>query len=427
MEIKVKNVGLLKDVSIDLSGLTVIAGENDTGKSTLGKAIFVVQKSYMMSRGGFFYKNWRRYIDHKIRNFKIEMSGFLNTRQVYDRIANILNTFQAEAESILLDRRLNEHDKRRELKKKINELNLKLSNYHNVPYNTFISQLMVSTSPGFKDIFRKRNLARLLKYQFYGDELSKLFPDEESFIEIKSLTGRIKAVINGLDVRKFEIDGTEIIRDVTFIDTPVIFQLINLLSEEEVIPKEYTPTIKDLRRKIKDQTAFLLPWEEEEAEKIIANIRDVITADVQQFRDGNFHMMRDLCGKNLDIRLENAATGIKSFSLLLILIQKGWIRSNTLLIVDEPEVHLHPIWQVKYARLLIELVKKGVYVLVTSHSPYLVQAIEKFSRDEGLSERTRFYLSNKENCGKVSVFKDVSSSINEIYRLFVLPVREILK
>ncbi|MBE9563561.1 MAG: AAA family ATPase, partial [Proteobacteria bacterium] len=46
--LNIKNVGLIKEASIKINGLTVIAGENDTGKSTVGKSLFFInQNSYV--------------------------------------------------------------------------------------------------------------------------------------------------------------------------------------------------------------------------------------------------------------------------------------------------------------------------------------------------------------------------------------------
>ncbi len=45
MEIIIKKIGLLPKAKIILDGLTVIAGENDTGKSTIGKVIFSIIKA----------------------------------------------------------------------------------------------------------------------------------------------------------------------------------------------------------------------------------------------------------------------------------------------------------------------------------------------------------------------------------------------
>jgi predicted ATPase len=41
----IKNIGMIKQAKIALNGLTVIAGENDTGKSTVGKLMFAIVKA----------------------------------------------------------------------------------------------------------------------------------------------------------------------------------------------------------------------------------------------------------------------------------------------------------------------------------------------------------------------------------------------
>ena len=42
MKLFLKNIGKIGTATIDLNGITVIAGENNTGKSTIGKALFAV-------------------------------------------------------------------------------------------------------------------------------------------------------------------------------------------------------------------------------------------------------------------------------------------------------------------------------------------------------------------------------------------------
>ena len=47
------------------------------------------------------------------------------------------------------------------------------------------------------------------------------------------------------------------------------------------------------------------------------------------------------------------------------------------IILDEPEIHLHPEWQLLYAETLVALQKEfNLTVLITSHSPVFVRAIE---------------------------------------------------
>ena len=42
MKLELENVGKISHANIELNGITVIAGENNTGKSTIGKMLFCV-------------------------------------------------------------------------------------------------------------------------------------------------------------------------------------------------------------------------------------------------------------------------------------------------------------------------------------------------------------------------------------------------
>ncbi|MDE7426038.1 MAG: AAA family ATPase, partial [Lachnospiraceae bacterium] len=45
MQLKIKNVAKIKEATINVDGITVIAGENNTGKSTIGKLLFAIFNS----------------------------------------------------------------------------------------------------------------------------------------------------------------------------------------------------------------------------------------------------------------------------------------------------------------------------------------------------------------------------------------------
>lgn len=45
LKLTVKNIGIIENADILLNGITVIAGENATGKSTISKAVFSIFKS----------------------------------------------------------------------------------------------------------------------------------------------------------------------------------------------------------------------------------------------------------------------------------------------------------------------------------------------------------------------------------------------
>ncbi len=46
MKLYLKNIGKVEEAFIELNGITVIAGENNTGKSTVGRALFAVFNAF---------------------------------------------------------------------------------------------------------------------------------------------------------------------------------------------------------------------------------------------------------------------------------------------------------------------------------------------------------------------------------------------
>ena len=42
MKIKIENIGFVKIADVEINGITVIAGENNTGKSTIGKSLYSI-------------------------------------------------------------------------------------------------------------------------------------------------------------------------------------------------------------------------------------------------------------------------------------------------------------------------------------------------------------------------------------------------
>ena len=46
MGLSIKNTGIIILAKVDINGLTIIAGENDAGKSTIGKLMFSIVKAF---------------------------------------------------------------------------------------------------------------------------------------------------------------------------------------------------------------------------------------------------------------------------------------------------------------------------------------------------------------------------------------------
>ena len=53
MELKIQNVNKIKSADMQLNGLTVIVGENDSGKSSVGRVLFSAIKDILMVFNSF--------------------------------------------------------------------------------------------------------------------------------------------------------------------------------------------------------------------------------------------------------------------------------------------------------------------------------------------------------------------------------------
>lgn len=115
----------------------------------------------------------------------------------------------------------------------------------------------------------------------------------------------------------------------------------------------------------------------------------------------------------------NGATGLKSFTMVQGLYRNGLVDSKTMLIMDEPEAHLHPQWIVRFARLLVLLRKEtGCKLFISSHSTDLVSSI-KYIAEKELGVSPSFYLAEQENPEKYAYsYRALGDDIEPIFETF---------
>jgi len=95
--------------------------------------------------------------------------------------------------------------------------------------------------------------------------------------------------------------------------------------------------------------------------------------------------------RGLSIDLYNASSSIKQLTPLLLYLRYK-AEPNDFLLIDEPEMNLHPSSQAKLLEVLGIMVNSGVRVLITTHSPYFVAhlnnlLIADFERPEVLKKQ----------------------------------------
>ena len=85
------------------------------------------------------------------------------------------------------------------------------------------------------------------------------------------------------------------------------------------------------------------------------------------------------------LRLSLSSSMVSELAPLVLFVQ-GIVRPGDLLIIEEPESHLHPGAQVKVAYALARLVRAGVNIVITTHSDWLLQQLGNLIREGELNK-----------------------------------------
>ena len=93
-------------------------------------------------------------------------------------------------------------------------------------------------------------------------------------------------------------------------------------------------------------------------------------------------------GWNNDLNLMNASSMVSELAPVVLYLRYR-VRSNNVLIVEEPESHLHPAMQVEFIRQLAALVHSGIRVIVTTHSEWLLGELANLVQLSKLPETRR--------------------------------------
>ncbi len=89
--------------------------------------------------------------------------------------------------------------------------------------------------------------------------------------------------------------------------------------------------------------------------------------------------------------LKNASSMVSELAPVLLYLRHQ-VDPGDVLIIEEPESHLHPSMQVQFTRQLAAIVNAGVRVIVTTHSEWILEELANLVRLSSLSKSDRIKI-----------------------------------
>ncbi len=376
MKLHIENFAKIANADIEINGITVIAGENNTGKSTVGKVLYSLYSAF-------------HDIDFKVKEERKKLKREIN---------DISKSDPDNIEQFNLKEKYNLDDINIEKLKTIcsfkneNLLSLVVEKYFKTEFcNQFLS-LSKKHETDEKKV-EVDNYIDIQKECFYIDNPFVL----DNLDNIFKFKGRVQ-----VNITDFVLDNFEVFGHLDFLENKLNKSLSRATTGDLINDALLTERLDEFKNKLVQLTQ----------------------GDFLE-KDNKFVFLEST--SNQEIELENLSTGIKALAIILKLIENHDISDNSMIVLDEPEIHLHPKWQIIFAEMLVLLQKEfNLNIVLTSHSPYFISAIEAYSAKHEIANKCKYYLSdlNEEN---MAVFEDVTRNTDKIYKKLAEPLKELEK
>ena len=402
--INVKNFGPIEKAEIDLRPLTVFVGESNTGKTYLAALIYALHQHFRgigqfpwadsVSSYFSFLLRWPdRYPQSRREALEQEILAVLeklNTPERPFKFSDLPQQISTQSESILTDQEdfINELKRCFDLESvsklirftgnRDNEMKVSLSvreddqtcwNFETRVAGSVDSTITGHINPDLILLEAKR------KTEFHDiSDVERLFQDLHDSRWRTTNSCYLPAARSGI-MQSLNVLATALIKRATRIgsDRPEVSTFSGMIADflEQIINyRESTTSPKSIRHVAEQLEAELL-------EGTIEVERPMPEAYPE-------FLYRPDQGKET-LRMSHSSAMVSELAPLVLFLQ-GVVGQGDLLIIEEPESHLHPGAQTKIAQTLARLVRADVRVIITTHSNWLLQHIGNLIREGELQK-----------------------------------------
>ena len=369
LTVKLKNIGILKQAEFSLGDLTLICGENNTGKTYASYALYG------------FLRSWHNLIhipisDHQVHTLITDGSLNIELAQYVKKADQIL----AEACKRYSDQLYSVFAAPKEAFQN-SEFHIKPSTIH-IPKRGVIDRIISHNEQFLISSKRERSEELILTLTVNKQGERKINPI--------LVIDRMHSIINRIVfsncfprnlISSIERTGVAIFqKELDFARNRLLEEMTGVDQNDdprELLLKSY----KNYPWPVRDNVDFTRRLEDiaknksfisKEHPKILEIFADIIGGEYNVTEnDQLYYIPKDA---KLKLTMDQSSSAVRSLLdigfYLRCLAQKG-----DLLMVDEPELSLHPENQRRIARLFARLANLGVKVFITTHSDYIIKEL----------------------------------------------------
>jgi predicted ATPase len=370
MKVKIKNLGILKQAEFSLGDLTIICGSNNTGKTYATYSLF-----------GFLY-TWRRLLmlpkfglKEKIDQLLSDGVISLDLQEYVQQCESILTTgcqryvrqipevFAANEErfknvDFQIELNFDNIQFKKKYERKISTATLEIISISKPENNPYLSITLLREKSNINLLVNV--LEEIIDNSIKDIIFSQFFP--RPFIASAERTGAaiFRKELNFARNRLLE----EISKNSNFNPRELLFNV----SQDYALPvKENVDFTRQIETIVK-KTSFIA----ENHPSILEDFADIIGG--QYMITSNDELYYIPKGKKLRLSMDESSSAVRSL-LDIGFYLRHEARIGDLLIVDEPELNLHPENQRRIAKLFARLINIGIKVFITTHSDYIIKEI----------------------------------------------------
>jgi hypothetical protein len=369
MKIHLKNLGPLREAEFELSDLTIICGENNTGKTYATYALFGFLKFW---REGYRMEIQRARLEELFRegSVQLNLTGLVERAQEIVTDSCRIYTKQLPIVFSAPEKRFSDSEFRVHLEPSETVVPTKpfdltmgaarnqlftIRKEEGAPIVT-ITLLVAANSLKVPREVVERAIAEALQEILFGH----IFP--KPFIASAERTG---AAIFRKELNFSKRKMLEELHKTEEIDP---FDLLFRLGNDYALPVESNVKFARSLESIGKRTSPLA----KEHGAVLDEFSDIIGGRYEVTSNDELFFVQKRGGVKLS--LDESSSAVRSL-LDLGFYLRHQAETGDILMIDEPELNLHPKNQRKVARLLAKLANIGIKIFVTTHSDYFAKEI----------------------------------------------------